>query len=97
MWTRRRVIIALASLLVGLALTLLGIRLVWSDFGLVGMILAPVWAATLVAGAYLFPEPMGELGHPIAWVIGVALNAAFLGIVLIAGLVVTTAQLERSR
>ena len=95
MWTRRGVIIALASLLVGLALTFLGIRLVWSEFELVGMILAPIWAATLFAGAYLFPAPMGELGHPIAWVLGIALNAGFLGVVLIAGLAVTVAQPER--
>ena len=97
MWTLKRVTVVLASLLAGLALTLLGIRLVWSDFEWLGVILAPLWAATLFGLGYLFPGPMGELGHPLAWVIGIALNAVFLGLVLIAGLVVTVAQPERSR
>ena len=94
MWTRKRIAAALGSLLLGLGLTLLGTRLVWSDFSWLGVVLAPIWAATLFGGAYLFPKPMGEFGHPIDWVIGITLNAAFLGAILVAAVVAIQRALE---
>jgi hypothetical protein len=51
------------------------------------------WAGTLFGGAYLFPKAMGELGHPVAWVIGITLNAIFL--VAVAAGVVALAKLAR--
>ena len=84
MWTLKRIAVVVGSLLLGVALTMVGIRLVWSDFEWLGMLLTPVWAATMFGGAYLFPKPMGELGHPIAWVIGIALNGVFLAAISIA-------------
>ena len=84
MWTPKRIAVVVGSLLLGLALTMAGIRLVWSDFEWLGISLSAVWAATMFGGAYLFPEPMGELGHPIAWVVGIALNSLFLAAVLVA-------------
>jgi len=84
MWILKRIAVVVGSLLLGLGLTMVGIRLVWSDFEWLGIPLTPVWAATMFGGAYLFPEPMGELGHPIAWVIGIALNSVFLAAISIA-------------
>lgn len=87
MWPLKRVAVVIGSFVFGLALTMVGINLVWSDFQWLGTLLVPVWAATLFGGAYLFPKPMGELGHPIAWVIGITLNGVFLGAIAVAVLV----------
>jgi hypothetical protein len=88
MWTLKRLAIVAGALCLGVGLTFLGIRLVWSDdYQLLGVLLTPVWADTLFGGAYLFPKAMGELGHPLAWVIGITLNAVFLAAIT-AGVVV---------
>ena len=94
MWTLRRLAIVVGALSLGVGITILGINLVWSDdYQLLGTLLTPVWAGTLFGGAYLFPKAMGELGHPVAWVIGITLNAIFL--VAVATGVVVLAKLAR--
>jgi hypothetical protein len=97
MWTLKRMAIVAGALILGVGLTIIGIRLIWSDdYQLLGGLLTPVWAGTMVGGAYLFPNAMGELGHPVGWVIAITLNAVFWAAVS-AGVVVLIKRARRPK
>jgi len=97
MQTLKRMAIVAGALILGVGLTIIGIRLVWSDdYQLLGILLTPIWAGTMVGGAYLFPKAMGELGHPLAWVIAITLNGVFLAAVT-TGVVVFLKRARRQK
>ena len=79
----KKVILMVLAFFMGVVITIIGIRYVFPVFELLGLILVPVWAATLVIGTYLLPEAVtvayDPLGHPALHAIGILLNSIFIG------------------
>ena len=77
-WISKRAAVATVVFLVALVLTVAGMLLTSTDAEWLGLAVAPIWAATLLTNAYVFPDIIGEVATPIVFLIGIVLNAAFL-------------------
>ena len=77
-WISKRAAVATAVFLLTLVLSIAGMLLTATDAEWLGLIVAPIWAATLLTNAYVFPDIIGEVATPIVFLIGIVLNAGFL-------------------
>jgi hypothetical protein len=77
-WVSRRIVVGAAVLLSALAVTVAGVLATNTDVEWLGLTVAPIWAATLVTSAYVFPDLTGDIATPAVFCIGIILNAGFL-------------------
>jgi hypothetical protein len=43
-----------------------------------GLAVAPIWAATVITSAYVYPDLIGDVATPTIFGVGIVLNAGFL-------------------
>jgi len=81
-WLSKRAALVALVLVLSSVVTLVGMGVVFTGAEWLGLAMAPIWASTIFAGAYFFPDVMGEVGTPAAHGLGIILNAVFLTMLL---------------
>ena len=88
-WVSNRAAFVGVTFLLSGVLTLVGMRIIFTDAEWLGLAMAPLWAATIFSGAYFFPGAMGEVGTPVTHLLGIVLNALFLTTILLTSIRIT--------
>ena len=77
-WISKRAVVWAAAFLSALALTVAGMLTTNTDAEWLGLVVAPIWAATVITSAYVFPGLSGDVATPMVFGVGIVLNAGFL-------------------
>lgn len=77
-WVSKRAVVWAAVFLSALALTVAGMLTTNTDAEWLGLMVAPIWAATVITSAYVFPDLIGDVATPMVFGVGIVLNAGFL-------------------
>ena len=77
-WVSKRAVVGAAVFLFALALTVAGVLTTNTGAEWLGLAVAPIWAATLITSANVFPDLVGDVATPMIFGVGIVLNAGFL-------------------
>jgi len=77
-WVSRRAVVCAAVFLSALVVTVAGVLTTSTGAEWIGLAVAPVWAATLITSAYVFPDLIGDVATPAIFCVGILLNVGFL-------------------
>jgi hypothetical protein len=77
-WVSKRAVVAAKVFLAALVLTVAGALTTNTDAEWLGLAVAPIWAATVITSAYVFPDLIGDVATPMIFWVGIVLNAGFL-------------------